>query len=99
MKTGPFIDGRNMNARHVPGTVQIPTATTIATKAVPGVFVKLGCRDDFFWIQVNTNDPGKQIITGMVISSPQASNRHDIRMRDHVRFGYKNVLDILVSGG
>jgi len=98
MKTGPFIDGRTITARHVPGTTEIPSETVITKRAKPGVFVKLGYEDDFFWIQVNSNDPHNQTLTGVVITSPPGDNSK-LRMRDPVRFSYKNVLDILASGG
>lgn len=95
MKSGPFVDGQARSAKQLPGTLHIPSMATIMSKAVPGVFVKLGCKGDVFWVQVNGNDPGKQILTGVVVSRPQGTAKHGISMRDPVQFGYRHVLDIL----
>lgn len=95
MKSGPFVDGQARSALRLPRTMHIPSMATIMQKAVPGVFVKLSCKDDVFWVEINNNDPGKQILTGVVVTSPAGSARHGIRMRDPVQFGYRHVLDIL----
>lgn len=96
MKTGPFVDGQARSAQHnIPGTLYIPSMTVIMQKAVPGVFVKLGCKDDIFWVQVNSNDPGTQVLTGVVVTTPAGAAIHGICMRDPVRFSYRHVLDIL----
>lgn len=95
MKTGPFEDGQARCTQQMPGAQHIPTLSFIAEKAIPGVFVKLGCKGDYFWVQVNNNDPGTQIITGIVVTTPARSNAHHIRMRDPVQCSYRHVLDIL----
>ena len=95
MKSGPFVDGQARSAQQLPGTLHIPSLKVIMQKAVPGVFVKLGCKDDVFWVQINSNDPGTQVLTGIVVTTPARTSVHHIRMRDPVQFGYRHVLDIL----